>query len=151
MSQEQWYGVFSEGIMVAAFPSQATGEHFARWHFAASAPWVVQPIGPISHYEALSHRARYVFTRYYFHELRDDKSREDSANLAMTKVKDETLRRLEEDLSLDQLGKEERWAMILTDLIDWQRLLVLVPVDLDQLKKDMDSGKRVASAILVEP
>lgn len=101
-------------------------------------------------HEPLSHRARYVFTRYYFHNLRDGKTREDAGNVSMTRVKAETLRKLVDDESLDQLGREERWAHILADLVDWQRLLMLIPVDLEILRKEMASGKRPANAILVD-
>ena len=102
-------------------------------------------------HETLSHRARYVWTRYHFHELRDGKSREDAANTAMTKVKAETLQKLVEDKTLKQYDIEEMWAHVLIELINWQRLTILIPVDVEQLRKDMAEGKRVADAILVEP
>ncbi len=40
----QWYGVFTHGTIVAAFPVYVEAENWAKGHFARNTPWDVREI-----------------------------------------------------------------------------------------------------------
>lgn len=93
--------------------------------------------------------ARQVFQRYYFHALRnraaeyqsnpDLKARQAIRERCMiearSQVRQQVLAKIALDTSLDEIGKEERWAEVMADLTKLEISLAQTPVDIEDLKK----------------
>lgn len=46
--KQHWYGVFTHGLLVAAFASCDAAERWGQSYFATNTPWDVQPIQDVS-------------------------------------------------------------------------------------------------------
>lgn len=74
-------------------------------------------------------RALWHFKCMYLKGLKKGLPSEQSADKAMEETKGYIRSLLDQDPNLTNEGREVRWGLILRDLVDWQVLLVAIPID----------------------